>query len=222
MVRRKKRFNLKLSKLDGVELPGLKKVKNFSCECLDCGKVVKSEEHCIDLKCSACGGKMRRVSRPGIGKKVSEKGGGNESNLLLQVRDFSSYLLPEPITIDEVSFEKGQELRMVTGVVLEPDVVDGQGDIYNAEEIRKTAHSFMADYTGQGNGFMHKSFGDPGIPIVESYIAPVNFRVGKELVLKGSWLMTSLVLDDKKWEAVKSGKLTGYSIRGRSKTKYEE
>ena len=43
------------------------------CECVDCGKVIKSSEHCKDIKCSECGGEMRRKDRPGKGtNKASE------------------------------------------------------------------------------------------------------------------------------------------------------
>lgn len=45
----------------------------FNCECLKCGYKVKSEEHCIKLKCAKCGGQMRRVERPGVGQELNEK-----------------------------------------------------------------------------------------------------------------------------------------------------
>ena len=35
---------------------------------------------------------------------------------------------------------------IVLGIVLEPEVVDAQGDIYTAEEIRAAAHRFMEDF----------------------------------------------------------------------------
>lgn len=37
------------------------------CECLKCGNMMTSEEHCRDIKCSKCGGEMRRAERPGVG-----------------------------------------------------------------------------------------------------------------------------------------------------------
>ena len=74
----------------------------------------------------------------------------------------------------------------------------------------------MADYAGQGNGLMHKSFGHDRLKIVESYIAPVDMQVDGTLVGKGSWLMSTVILDDTIWKSVKEGKITGYSIRGRS------
>jgi len=44
----------------------------YECECIDCGEVVKSSEHCKDIKCSKCGGEMRRKDRPGTGKGSEE------------------------------------------------------------------------------------------------------------------------------------------------------
>ena len=42
----------------------------FSCECIKCGHKETSEKHCKDLKCSKCGGQMRRAERPGPGQGV--------------------------------------------------------------------------------------------------------------------------------------------------------
>lgn len=45
--------------------------ETYKCECLECGNVIESKEHCEDIKCPLCGGVMRRVDRPGIGKEKS-------------------------------------------------------------------------------------------------------------------------------------------------------
>lgn len=47
--------------------------KEFSCECIECGYTIESDEHCMDIKCPKCGGQMRRKNRPGIGKQSSSK-----------------------------------------------------------------------------------------------------------------------------------------------------
>ena len=112
-----------------------------------------------------------------------------------------------------------EELQFVTGIVLEPEVEDGQGDIYDEEEIRKAAHKFMADYLGQGNGVMHKSYGSAALRIVESYIAPVDFKLEGGEVKKGTWIMSTIVKDDTLWASIKKGEITGYSIRGLSNAK---
>jgi len=42
----------------------------FECECInpECGYKTTTEGHCTDLNCPKCGGKMRRVNRPGPGR----------------------------------------------------------------------------------------------------------------------------------------------------------
>lgn len=42
--------------------------ETYTCQCLTCGKIVKSEKHCNEIKCPQCGGPMRRRDRPGIGR----------------------------------------------------------------------------------------------------------------------------------------------------------
>ena len=49
-------------------------VEAYQCECLECGNVIESKEHCENIKCPICNGDMRRLDRPGIGK---EKSGSN-------------------------------------------------------------------------------------------------------------------------------------------------
>lgn len=40
----------------------------FNCECLDCGHVIETDQHCADVTCPECAGQMRRLERPGPGK----------------------------------------------------------------------------------------------------------------------------------------------------------
>lgn len=39
----------------------------YTCECVECGHVIETDEHCYDLECPECGGAMRRLERPGPG-----------------------------------------------------------------------------------------------------------------------------------------------------------
>jgi len=106
---------------------------------------------------------------------------------------------------------EGEE-RIVFGVVLEPDEVDSQGDTIPAEEIRQAAHKFMEDF-GQ-LGLQHKEIVNGKLKLLESFIAPIAFKVGEEQVKAGSWLMKERVVDDALWSDVKKGALTGFSIGG--------
>lgn len=102
--------------------------------------------------------------------------------------------------------------RYVLGIVLEPDIVDAQKDTYSADEIRQAEHKFMDEYRNMG--LMHKDLVNEQVRILESYLAPVDFDLNGVSIKKGTWLMAVRVLDDTLWDAVKKGKLTGYSIGG--------
>jgi len=129
--------------------------------------------------------------------------------------------------------------RYVLGVVLEPEVVDAQGDIYSAEEIRQAAHRFMEELTARGPagrarrrrctpsseldsvqqgvrglGFMHRLEVNEEVKVLESYLAPADLRIGEVRVRKGTWLLAVRLLSDELWAQVKDGELTGFSIGG--------
>ncbi|HMA93892.1 MAG TPA: XkdF-like putative serine protease domain-containing protein [Polyangiaceae bacterium] len=102
--------------------------------------------------------------------------------------------------------------RYVLGIVLEPEVVDAQGDIYSAEEIRQAAHRFMEEFGGLG--LMHRMRVNDQVKVLETYLAPTDLALGDVSVQKGTWLFAVRVLSDVLWERVKSGDLTGFSIGG--------
>ena len=102
--------------------------------------------------------------------------------------------------------------RFVLGIVLEPEVVDAQGDIYSADEIRQAAYRFMEEFGGLG--LMHRLAVNDQVKVLESYVAPVDFEIAGVPVKKGTWLLGVRVLSDELWEQVKDGKLTGFSIGG--------
>jgi DNA adenine methylase len=129
--------------------------------------------------------------------------------------------LPLDPSVDELVFDKPSRLvkgidpndeRFVLGIVLEPEVVDAQGDIYSAEEIRAAAHRFMEDFGGLG--LMHRLRVNGQVKVLESFLAPTDFTIGELAVRKGTWLLAVRVLSDELWERVKSGDLTGFSIGG--------
>ena len=51
----------------GIDLEKTSKPE-FECECIECGHKIKTDKHCKDLKCSKCGGQIRRAERPGPGQ----------------------------------------------------------------------------------------------------------------------------------------------------------
>jgi len=104
------------------------------------------------------------------------------------------------------------EERFVLGIVLEPETVDSQKDIYSAEEVRQAAHKFMEEF---GNvGLMHKVNVNGKVKILETYLTPCDCTIGKQDVKEGTWMLAVRVVDDELWKAVKSGDLAGFSIGG--------
>jgi DNA adenine methylase len=107
---------------------------------------------------------------------------------------------------------KTSEERYVFGVVLEPEKVDAQQDIYSAAEVRDAAHRFMEEY--RNLGLMHREILGEQVKILESYLAPAEFEADGTRIKKGTWLLAVRVLDDELWKQVKAGELTGFSIGG--------
>ena len=105
----------------------------------------------------------------------------------------------------------------VLGIVLEPDVVDAQKDIYAADEVRDAAHKYMVEF--QNRGLMHKEIVNGKVDLLESYLAPANFTIGDQHVKKGTWVMAVRVKDAKLWNECKTGGLTGFSIGGSANRK---
>src|SRR5690606_1527312 len=104
---------------------------------------------------------------------------------------------------------KNEEKRIVYGPVLIPNEPDTDGDVVTAEQIENVAHKFVEEY---GNIDLMHSLNNVG-RLVESYILPVDLEVDEETIIpKGSWVMGVRVTDDDAWQAVKDGKLSGFSI----------
>ncbi|MHB1843390.1 MAG: XkdF-like putative serine protease domain-containing protein, partial [Deltaproteobacteria bacterium] len=107
---------------------------------------------------------------------------------------------------------KTGEERFVLGIVLEPETVDAQNDVYSAAEVREAAHQFLEEY---GNiGLMHRGLVNDQVKILESYVAPTEFEMSGTKIKKGTWLLAVHVLDDELWAKVKDGAIGGYSIGG--------
>lgn len=109
-----------------------------------------------------------------------------------------------------------EEKHLLTGVVLQPDIEDSQGDIISEEEIAEAAHNFMNDYRKEqaAMGTMHNKV-NPAIHVVESFVAPDDLTINNTQVKRGSWLITCKIRDANVWKKVKSGEFQGFSIGGK-------
>lgn len=105
---------------------------------------------------------------------------------------------------------KGDE-HIVYGIVYEPDTTDAQGDAASVKEIQKAAYQFMEEV--QVFKVNHKGK-EVAVRVLENYLAPVSFSIGKKKVKKGSWVLVTRILDKAIWKAIKDKTLTGYSMAG--------
>lgn len=117
---------------------------------------------------------------------------------------------PDEILIQKLDAEK----QLVLGIVLEPDVLDAQKDVMSAEDIEEAAHGFLKE--ARTIGFRHTK--EAGAELVESYIAPVNFKIkgpnGTQKVKKGTWLINVHVTDPKLWAKIKKKEINAFSVGG--------
>lgn len=112
-----------------------------------------------------------------------------------------------------------QKLKQATFVVLQPDVVDAHGDIYDQDEIRKAKESF--NKACMRANLFHMIQTDT-FEFIESYIAPADMIINGEFVSKGSWLCTIQAHDEDLWEAIESGEINGVSIGCTATVEYLE
>lgn len=173
-------------------------------------EVLAAKSGAITSEALETGGKANSESFPGSGilaLTVEEEKAEEQE----EVEESTKFYVPIAKANDEE--------RTITGVVLQPEVVDAQGDIMDAKVIRIAAHKFLSGYNVTTKpGLMHKDF-KPRFQIVESYLAPQELTINGKKVAEGSWVMTMKVMDDKVWDQVKKGKLTGFSIGGKARVK---
>jgi hypothetical protein len=112
--------------------------------------------------------------------------------------------------VTSVKKSLNEELKQATFIVLEPDVVDAHGDIYDAEEIRKAKESF--NKSCMRANLLHLVNNTDAFEIIESYISPADMIINNQAVLKGSWLCSLQFKDEEIWEGVKDGTYNGVSV----------
>lgn len=134
------------------------------------------------------------------------------------VAKYFSSLSFEPLR-KEIKDTDGKEERYVLGVVLAPEEIDGQNELYSAKEIKKAAHKYMVLY--RGLGAYHTQGNRSRMQLLESFLAPVDMVINEKKVEKGTWLIAIRVLDDTLWREIKTGKITGFSIFGLAKKDIE-
>lgn len=120
-----------------------------------------------------------------------------------------------------IVMKSADEQRIVYGPVLVPDELDSDGEKVTKAKIEEVAHNFLRDY---GNMDLQHGLNNVATP-VESYLMPVDVNLpgpdGDVGIPAGTWMMAAYVEDENTWQAVKDGKLTGFSVMGVRKTEAE-
>lgn len=121
-----------------------------------------------------------------------------------------------------------EEERLVYGVVLDPYIVDAHNDWIPPKQVQDTAHGWMRksrviglQHTVKAKAHAVESF-LVQYPSAEDYKQArenlphkaYKMQFGDDVVHSGAWIVATKVEDDGLWQAIKDGKITGYSIGG--------
>lgn len=104
------------------------------------------------------------------------------------------------------------ENHYVTGIVYEPMAEDSHGNFMTEAEITKAAYWFAKN--GDKVDLQHSFEPMDGAVVVENWIAKADFEINGEAIQKGTWLITVEVADEKVWEGIEKGEITGFSMGG--------
>jgi len=114
--------------------------------------------------------------------------------------------VPEQRYVLGIAYQAGPDPRIQRGA-------DGGRDYFTAEELEKAAWSFLKN--GPAHGLFHVDGTEGAATCVESYVyRGPDWDLGDDIVVKaGDWLVGA-ILDERAWDLVKSGEVTGWSPQG--------
>lgn len=180
----------------------------------------------LGLAPSVALGKLADVHLPGV---IGQNADKRDSAALDQGLASLAALLQPKGQVDTLRVCKQRtEKQIVYGVVLDPYMVDAQGDLTPPAEVEATAHAWLAQSRQIGNA--HKALAE-GAAVVESWLhpypTPADYQAamtgqrhqayiskfGTDFVRSGSWLL-GVQLPDDLWALVQAGSLNAFSIGG--------
>lgn len=106
---------------------------------------------------------------------------------------------------------KNDKNNTILFVVLVPDEVDRNWDIITEQEITKTAHDFVINLTEKKVNIDHEDKFIEDAVFVESFVAPNDIIVEKEVIPKGSWLVW-IKFNEDVYNEIKKGEYVGISM----------
>ena len=106
------------------------------------------------------------------------------------------------------------ERGLVYGLVYEPLVKDTHEDFATAEDIEAAAHNYLPAAMQNVEHDGEQTLTNADGTVVESYIAPCDFMVDEEEIIKGSWILVTKIHTEDLREKIRNGEITGYSMEG--------
>jgi hypothetical protein len=108
----------------------------------------------------------------------------------------------------------------VEGIVLEPTdeaaaggmKPDAQNDVYSEEDVYN-AMLFWAEHGMRIHDQHGRDISDK-VKVVQCYCTPTGYTIGNRSVRPGTWILALRILDTDLWQAVRSGRRTGFSVGG--------
>ncbi len=150
-------------------------------------------------------GALQRCLSEGRDSKTCEASAIKQANAVVSKKDVAMH------------FVKAHEKKQILyGVIFEPDFVDAHDEFIAEEDIEEAAHGYMIRLQNEKGSMIklsHQVEIDKAADIIESYIAPVDFQMGDQLVKKGTWVIAMKIWDKDLWEATKD-EISGLSAGG--------
>jgi len=143
-----------------------------------------------------------------------------------------------PFTLIKQADEEAEHERIVTGVVLAPEVIDktdknpdgsdtgAVGDIYSSEEILKAMYWWMEN-ANMTFSYHHVALGGQILmgeeaKVLENFQVRKAYKEGDQTIPKGAWVMTVRVNNDELWDAILKGEIKSWSIGAHALGQIEE
>jgi hypothetical protein len=108
------------------------------------------------------------------------------------------------------SIDVSEDFKYITGLIVQPNVVDYEGHYFTEQAIQKAAHDFLKEKkltTGENHYKISKD-----LAMVESRTLEKDEEFNDVVIKKGSWVGKFEILTDKLKDEIKEGKFNGFSI----------
>lgn len=179
-----------------------------------CANFFSSQKTAIEGDMNGNNRQAQAQANQNSGEDQNQEGGNSNSSASTDTdtdtkkEDEKVLAFKTEITLKSISLAEG----LVYGIVYEPDTVDAQDEYMDAPTIQRAAHNFLPRAAMNIHHAIDCAPSD--VEVVESYIAPVTFNLGDNIIKQGSWVLVSRINNLELRKSIIEGELTGYSLEG--------